>query len=348
MTTEELYEKLCEFNDDEKFYATYYDASQKKWKLDEFLNSLNIQDVFERRLIVPEVNTGYMPSSMADETYFDAQSKNSIVLSKHNRYTPAFRHKHVFFELAYVLSGSCVQTIQQDKITVTEGQFCLLAPHIPHSIGVFDSSIVINILIRRSTFEDIFHDMLYDTNKISLFFNQSLFSTTQNTYLILDTNKDSFFKEQVLTMFLEFLNKQNYYEKILNSQLMILFAKILQLYEHRITYPQITHKGNETCMELIIHIEKYYRTITLASLAEHFHFSQGYCSRLIKQYTGKSFTQIIQNIKFQKACSLLTSSNLSIMEISHLTGFENPEHFSRLFKKKYQMTPGQYRLHSQP
>ena len=151
MTTNELYNHLLAFNEDEKFYESYYDAHQKRWKLEEFLKNLDYQEVLNRRLIITEIDTGYMPSSMSDETYFSPDNKNSIILSKHNRYTPAFRHKHVFFELAYVLCGSCTQKINQDEITLTEGQFCLLAPHVSHSISVFDSSLVLNILIRRGT-----------------------------------------------------------------------------------------------------------------------------------------------------------------------------------------------------
>ena len=343
MTTRDLYEKLCEFNEDEKFYANYYDARQKKWKLDEFLAHLDVKEVLERKLIITEVNTGYMPSAMSDDTYFETEDQNSIVLSKHNRYTPAFRHRHVFFEIAYVLSGSCVQKINQDEITVTEGQFCLLAPNVPHSISVFDSSLVINLLIRRSTFENIFSALTHADNKISRFFNQSLYATTGNDYLVLDTNKDPALREQVLAMFLEYVGKQKYYGEILNSQLIILFAAILRQYEDRIRYPAGSHKRNETFIELIDYIEKHMEDITLSELAAHFHYSQGYCSRLIKACTGKSFTQIVQDSRLQYACHLLKTTPVRISEIAHMAGFENVEHFNRLFKKRYQVTPGKFR-----
>lgn len=346
MTTQQLYKKLLEFNEDEIFYASYYDAQQNQWKLDEFLSRLDFQQILKRRLIITEVNTGYMPSNMTDETYFEVEDKNSIVISKHNRYTPAFKHKHIFFELVYVLHGLCTQSINHENIDLKEGQFCLLAPNTVHSISVFNSSIIINILIRRNTFEDIFYDILRDTNKISLFFNQYLFSNKQNTYLIFNTNKDLVLKEHVLTMFLEYINKQKYYEKILNSQLMILFNKILQSYENNIYYPPSTKKGDKTFIQIISYIEENYKTISLSELSKYFHFSQPYCSMLIKEYTGKSFTEIVQHIKFQKACSLLINSNISIEEISHLVGFENVEHFNRLFKKIFKMTPGQYRTNS--
>ena len=187
------------------------------------------------------------------------------------------------------------------------------------------------------------YNMLYDGNKISLFFNQSLFSNTGNSYLILDTDKDKNLREHVLTMFLEYTEKKNYYENILNSQLMILFAKILQNYEEHIQYPLMTRKGNLVCMKLIQYMEEHFNSVTLQELAETFHFSQGHCSRLIKAYTGKSFTQIIQSLRFQKARTLLTTTDISVAEISHMAGFENPEHFNRLFKKHFGTTPGKYR-----
>lgn len=343
MTSQELYRKLCEYNEDEKFYIHYYDAKQNRWNLDKFLDSLDLEKAISQRLIIPEVSSGWMPVDMSDDIYFDANDKNSIVISKHNRYTPMFRHKHIFFELVYVLSGACTQRIHQDELELREGQFLLLAPEIMHSVGVFDSSIIINILIRRSTFEDIFYDLLRDTNNISIFFNSSLFEHEQNAYLIFDTDKDTLFRDFVLDMFLEFLNKKKYYEKILNGQLMILFTKLLQLYEHNIQYPVRTEKGTQLSMRILGYIEEKYRTVTLREAADYFHLSEAYCSRLIKKYTGKSFTTIVQNIKLRRACSLLETSNINIAEISRMVGFEYVEHFNRLFKRKYQVTPGQYR-----
>lgn len=343
MTSQELYRKLCEYNEDETFYIQYYDAKQNKWNLEEFLKNLDFEKVIDQRLIIPEVSSGWMPVDMSDDIYFDSNDKNSIVMSKHNRYTPMFRHKHIFFEMVYVMWGSCRQRINQEEIELKEGQFLLIAPEIMHSVGVFDSSVIINILIRRSTFEDIFYDMLRDTNKISIFFNSSLFENEQNAYLIFDTDHDALFREFVLDMFLEFLNKKKYYEKILNGQLMILFTKLLQLYEDKIQYPPRVGKSTQLSMQILGYIEKYYQTVSLSEVAGCFHLSEAYCSRLIKKHTGKSFTMIVQNIKFRRACSLLETSHISIAEISRLSGFEYVEHFNRLFKRRYQMTPGQYR-----
>ncbi|MFR2823572.1 MAG: hypothetical protein ACLTCQ_02500 [Enterocloster bolteae] len=96
MTTGELENQLMEFNEDERFYQQYYNVKQDKWMLEDFLESLDFNEVIQRRLIVPEVSGGWMPSDMKDEAYFDAEDKNHIVISKHNRFTPPFRHRHIF------------------------------------------------------------------------------------------------------------------------------------------------------------------------------------------------------------------------------------------------------------
>ncbi len=343
MTIDELLENLMAYNDDELFYREYYYAKQDRKNFKSFLADLNIDELNERRLIVPEIKGGFMPSKLEDNAFFDEKGKNNIVVNKHNRYTPTFVHQHFFFELIYVLSGSCRQHINQETFTLGAGQFCLVAPNTEHSIGVFDSSIIINILIRHSTFEDIFYNILEDTNKISVFFNNSLYAKNQSPYLIADSENDSFIREQVLLMFMEYIEKSKYYENILNSSLMILFSKLLQKYEDNIFYSNETKKISSCFSDIMAYIYENYQHTSLNEIARHFHFSPEYCSRLIKQYTGKSFTKIQQNIRFSKACFFLENTNSTIAEISSLIGYHNVEHFNRLFKKIYGMTPSQYR-----
>lgn len=343
MTTNELLNILKEYNTDELFYKDYYHAKQNDKNFKTFINNLNIREIHNRMLITPEIPGGFMPLKLGDNAFFDDNEKNNIVISKHNRYTPIFEHEHYFFELIYVLSGSCKQNINQNAFTLNTGQFCLVAPNTKHSISVFDSSIIINILIRRNTFEDIFYNILKDTNKLSVFFNNSLYAKTKSPYLIMDSMKDSVIKDQVLAMFLEFLEKDKYYEDILNSSLMILFSKLLQKYEDKIFYPTETKKASSTFSDIMAYIYENYQDTSLNEIAKHFHFSPEYCSRLIKQHTGKSFTKIQQNIRFSKARFFLENTNSTIAEISYLIGYRNVEHFNRLFKKIYDMTPSQYR-----
>lgn len=343
MNIKDLLNNLNQYNADELFYKEYYLAKRNKRTFQDFIDNLNIKEIQDRMLIVPEIPNSFIPSRLDDNAFFNDNEKNHIVISKHNRYTPEFNHEHYFFELIYVLSGSCRQSINQDSITLKAGQFCLLAPNTQHSIAVFDSSLIINILIRRSTFEDIFYSILKDVNTLSIFFNNSLYAKSKSPYLIMDSKNDAIIKEHILSMFLEFTEKGKYYENILSSSLMILFSKLLQKYEDSIYYPTETKKTSASFSDIMAYIYDNYQTTTLNEIAREFHFSPEHCSRLIKQHTGKSFTKIQQNIRFSKACFFLENTNSTIAEVSVLVGYKNVEHFNRLFKKIYGMTPSQYR-----
>ena len=84
--------------------------------------------------------------------------------------------------------------------------------------------------------------------------------------------------------------------------------------------------------------------VSLDDIAGKFHFTKPYVSKYIKVKSGKTFTEIITDIKLKKAKTLLKNESMHIDVIAANVGYQNVEHFNRLFKKRYGMTPGQYRL----
>ena len=84
-------------------------------------------------------------------------------------------------------------------------------------------------------------------------------------------------------------------------------------------------------------------TVTLNELAEEFHFSVPYCSKLIKSISGKNFSNLLTEIRLQHGEQLLLSSQLSVEDISDRVGYKNPESFIRAFRRLYNDTPSQYR-----
>lgn len=91
------------------------------------------------------------------------------------------------------------------------------------------------------------------------------------------------------------------------------------------------------------YIQSNYQTVTLEDMAIHFHLSEPYVSKYIKEKSGKTFGELVQSIRMKKARSLLRNSNMIVENISYTIGYQNVEHFIRLFKKRYEMTPIQYR-----
>ena len=58
---------------------------------------------------------------------------------------------------------------------------------------------------------------------------------------------------------------------------------------------------------------------------------------------GTPFIEYVNTLKVEKACELLVTTNLSIIDIAMSVGFDDQSYFTKLFKKDTSMTPKQYR-----
>jgi len=83
------------------------------------------------------------------------------------------------------------------------------------------------------------------------------------------------------------------------------------------------------------------RSVTF--LAEQLNMSAKYLSDTLRSLTGQSTQQHIQNKVIEKAKQMLATTNLSVGEIAYQFGYEYPQSFSKLFKKKTNLSPLEFR-----
>lgn len=100
---------------------------------------------------------------------------------------------------------------------------------------------------------------------------------------------------------------------------------------------------DERLVEIMNYIQANYLDVTLDSLSEKFYLSKPYLSKYIKEKSGITFGEMVKKVRMKKARALLKSSNMTVENIALTVGYQNVEHFNRLFKKSYNMTPVQYR-----
>ena len=96
-------------------------------------------------------------------------------------------------------------------------------------------------------------------------------------------------------------------------------------------------------IEIMNYVQANYIDITLDDLTEKFFLSKPYLSKYIKEKSGMTFGDLVKKIRMKKAKALLKSSNMTVENIAMSVGYQNVEHFNRLFKKAYNMTPMQFR-----
>ena len=338
--------ELFELNEDEKFYKDYFEVSASSGQLKKFLDKVDLDDAIRRHLIIPELLPDIISYEMNDDEYFKDNDRN-VFISKHNRYTPPFLHKHDFFEIIFVFTGHCSQTISTTRKDFTEGDLIFIAPGVYHTMEVFDdNSIVFNILLRKSTFSQMFIPLMKGNNLLNEFFSEGLYHSQQIDYVIFHSGGEHLIDSQkeMLNVYHEHLFHDAFSDQVLVGMLTQLSAKMMRHYRNTVesSYRDKNEHQPEN-FKVMHYMQSHLEDVTLQDIANHFGFSLSYCSRLIKSTTGQSFNDWKRLLRIQKAERLLVNTQKSVADISEILGYENPEPFIRAFKKELHITPAKYR-----
>ena len=83
--------------------------------------------------------------------------------------------------------------------------------------------------------------------------------------------------------------------------------------------------------------------ITISEIADRVDFSESHFMRYFKENMGTSFVDYLRDYRLTMAARLLLVSDENILSIAEEVGFDNLSYFNRAFKKKYGVTPRDYR-----
>ncbi len=342
-TESSLWDSTRNYNDTELYLKNFYDTYHQYYPLEYFppknesqYNALQIATDFLHQHAVYST-----PAELPEAQFF--QNSLQIKIVRHHRYMYSVNHTHAFFEMIYVLQGECFNTVDGQSLPLEKGDICIIPPKVIHSIAVNSNSIVLNILLRTSSFTDAFSSLLKNTNILSEFFNEIVYSNTYKQYMLFRTGEDEQIQHQVLEMYTEQENKQPYFESILNGLLIAFLGRLLQLHETSVEYPDSYIERFSIVPKITSYIRQNCCDVTLNSCAETFHFNPQYLSSLLKKHTGKSFSSLLTDARMDRAAILLLESSISIQELGSLLGYSDASYFMKVFKKHFDHTPSSYR-----
>lgn len=144
-------------------------------------------------------------------------------------------------------------------------------------------------------------------------------------------------------------NIDKFSQSVIIAQLELLFTYAERFYERQFITRKITnHKILDRLEDLL---SEYFSSDDLVGkglptvhyVAETLNVSPNYLSSLLKVLTGQSTQQHIHEKLIGKAKEKLSTTDLSVSEIAYTLGFEHPQSFSKLFKSKTQLSPGEFR-----
>ncbi|OOM76055.1 bifunctional transcriptional activator/DNA repair enzyme AdaA [Clostridium puniceum] len=305
---------------------------------DEFLDLLNNIPICINTILE---NGSIVKSSELKESII-LREQSDIFVNKHFNYINDQTHSHDYFEIYYVFKGNCEFQFEKEHRTLEEGELCIIAPTSSHNIIADDKdSIIISIAIRKSTFDSTFFTLLSQKDLLSYFFKTMLYNKTTPNYLLFHTKNSKDIKIIIKNLIMENNKNDMYYNTCSISWANILFSTILRNYSETIQFNSYD-MGSDFSL-IVQYIQNNYKTLTLNSLAEYFHYSESHLSILIKKNLSLKFTTLITKLKMEDAKNYVINTDLPIEKISESVGYNSVEHFSRMFKRYYKKSPQQYR-----
>lgn len=269
----------------------------------------------------------------------------NVMALKHLRYLPGCFHSHDFFEINCVLSGSCTYQTADKTMRIQAGDIVVFPPHNDHSIDVCsDDCILINILIRSNTFDLYFFSIFEHYDLLLEFWTQALYGKREIAYLLFHCGDDTNIRNCVLNVYRESTRKHKYQGQMLDALIHVFMITLLQYHEQDVIVanPE-SQEDDQNFIRVINYIARSYKTLTLTDLANQFHYSERQMMRILKEYTGLGFGDLIRDVRLKKAVALLEKSSVSIQSIVEAVGYSDLSHFYRVFKKEYGCTPVEYR-----
>lgn len=144
-------------------------------------------------------------------------------------------------------------------------------------------------------------------------------------------------------------NIDKHTQTLIVSNIELLLNYCTRYYGRQFITRKNTHSNTVSKVEHLL--KNYFKTEklpekglpTVKYLAENVHLSAGYLSDLLKKETGMNAQDHIHYYLIEEAKNILINTDHSVSEIAHELGFEYPQYFSKLFKRKTGKTPMEYR-----
>lgn len=263
-----------------------------------------------------------------------------ISVRKHTRFVHFPAHTHDYIEAVYMCSGETTHIINGKKIRLREGELLFLGQNATQEIlPAGEGDIAMNFIIQPAFFDKTLEMLGAEETPIKKFLIRSLFDGDYQGYLYFKVSSvlpvQNLIENLIWTLLYSTANKRN----INQTTMGLLF---MQLLNHT---DKLSHESREDAaiMDIFRYIDGNYKDGSLTRAAELLHYDFFWLSHEIKNRTGKTYTEHLQEKRLSQSAFLLKNTSLSVEEIALAVGYENKSYFHRIFVEKFGTTPRKYR-----
>ena len=243
-------------------------------------------------------------------------------------------HFHSYFELFYVNSGNFAIKFEDKEEQFQKDDMIIVAPGINHRTLVPNSGISrynINFLMEKNSVKTEFS--LYDALSKALAQPYLHFNNCPDVRAIIKKTVSSILSADKMNLCL------NFHELIVN---------ILNKTDMYAVMPQPVSTLSDSSMLRMYKLQQvifkcYMQDISLEYIAKKLYLSTRQASRVIQQYYGCTYRELVTKMRMKVAAELLLSTKMTVLEISAQVGYNSIKGFYSAFKKHYNCLPTEYR-----
>lgn len=268
----------------------------------------------------------------------------AVCMRSHPRFRAFPSHTHDFIEIMYVCGGSITHEIGEQAVTVKAGDMIILGRDTRHSIKPSTiSDIGINVIISADLFEVLLNTLRHESSLNTRSLKTLLDRGDDKRFYVFKSSEHVEISNLMESMIYSVVCKENIDPYVLEQSL-----KLLLCYLCALPSESSHDSGEDTYTEqikkkIVKYIRSSYSTATLTEAAEMLGLSPTYLSRWIQKNFGVSFKELLMRERFAVASDLLRTAELPIGDIIVHIGYENSSYFHKEFKKRFGMTPNNYR-----
>lgn len=251
------------------------------------------------------------------------------------------RQDYFFIKYAYQCNFDVFSYAYDNELTVHQGECYIGQPFAGYALQgrSCNALILVEVLIRREAFFRTFLPAISASSGLFRFFLAPQTNEFSDEFIHLSFGEDSYVRNLVEMMVVEYANIKEDSQELLKLLVLTMLTYAARIYKEQLP-PSAESRLSD---KIIRYMNDHTDAVSLKEIAAVFSYHPNYISKVLREETGQTFSQILLKLRMERALTLLKGSTLTMEEIAYMLGYSNSSNFYKAFREYFHTSPAAWR-----